>query len=87
MHLAAEKSFKIMEITGYTFQQVARHFPSHIEFMPELKKQGFSRWNAPGETLLKSRQLEIKSLGNAHTDCHELAAVFTIRYVGVRPDL
>jgi len=41
--------------------------------------------DSPGETLLNSDYLKIQQSGNAHADRHQFAAVFAIRYVGVRP--
>lgn len=51
------------------------------------KKQGFSWWDSPGETLLKSNQLKINQSGNAHVDRYELAFFLAIRHVGVGPNL
>ena len=51
------------------------------------KKQGFSWWDSPGETLLKSNQLEIDQSGNAHVDRYELAIFLAIRHIRIGPNL
>src|SRR5580704_4725126 len=64
----------------------ARDFNRHVEIIP-MQNKGFLQaalaWRNPVQFTSVANQL----LRNAHTDSHELAAVFTIRYIGVRPDL
>ena len=85
MHPANGNNLRILEPTGYTLSQGARDSSRHIA--RRKKKQGFSWWDSPGETLLKSNQLKISQSRNAHVDRYELAFFLAIRHVGVGPNL